>query len=121
MVEDLEMDESPVGKLVNAILLSSLKKRATEIAIRKVEGAPVVDFLIDGAPVREMQPPVAIHDHVVRRLRVMASIPFYPRGHHGVGTLVLMIGGERRVEFAVKAEGHGEDLAVYLRRHDASS
>lgn len=120
MVADLEMDESPVGKLVNAILLSSLKKHATEIAIRKVEGHPVVDFLIDGAGAREMQPPSAVYAHVVRRVRVMASIPFYPLGHHGVGTLVLMIGGDRRVEFAVKAEGHGEDIAVYLRRvHDS--
>jgi type II secretory ATPase GspE/PulE/Tfp pilus assembly ATPase PilB-like protein len=116
MADDLERDDSPVGKLVNAILLSSLNQQASDIAIRRVEGQAVVDFLIDGVEVREMRPPSALHDHLVRRLRVMASIPYYARGQRGEGRLVLLVASTRRVEFSVMAEGHGEELAIYLRR-----
>lgn len=45
----------------------------------------------------------------------MASIPYYARGQRGEGKLVLMTGSDRRVEFEVSAEVHGEDLAVDLR------
>lgn len=60
---DLEPDSSPIARLVNAILLSSLKKGAAAIAIRRVDGIAVVDFKIAAEEVREMDPPSDLLEH----------------------------------------------------------
>ncbi|MEO8550501.1 MAG: hypothetical protein ABI678_11030 [Kofleriaceae bacterium] len=107
--------EDPVSKLVNAILLGALKKRATEVAIRPVDGQFVVDFLIDGVEHREMEPEAVLRGPIVRRIGVMASVPYYRKGESGLGEIRLVIGDHREARFAVRLEGHGDAAAAYVR------
>jgi type II secretory ATPase GspE/PulE/Tfp pilus assembly ATPase PilB-like protein len=107
--------EDPVSRLVNAILLSALKQCATEIAIRTVDDRFVVDFLIDGVEQREMEPEAVLRGPVVRRISVMASVPYYRKGESGLGEIHLVIGEDREAHFAVRLEGHGDAAAAYLR------
>ena len=113
-----EADEGPVAKLVYAILLSALRKCATDLAVRRVGGRPrvdfVVDFVIDGAEIEEMRPPVLLHQPIVRRLAVMASLPTYAKGEYAEGTITLRLADDREASFAIRVEGHGDTLAAYL-------
>ena len=110
-----EADEGPITKLVYAILLSALKKRATDIAVHRVDGQSRVAFLIDGSETEEMRPPSPLHERIVRKLAVLGSLPAYAKGQHAEGTFKLRIGATREADFALRVEGHGETLAAYLR------
>jgi type II secretory ATPase GspE/PulE/Tfp pilus assembly ATPase PilB-like protein len=109
-----EADEGPVTKLVYAILLSALRKRATDLAVRRVDGRPRVDFVIDGTEIEEMRPPLLLHQPLVRRLAVMASLPTYAKGEYAEGTITLRLADDREASFAIRVEGHGDTLAAYL-------
>ena len=110
-----DADEGPVPKIVYAILLSALHKRATEIAIHRVGGEPRVDFLIDGVEHEEMRPPERLHEPMIRRLAVMGSLPTYAKGQAAEGRITLQIATAREVEFALRVEGHGPALAAFVR------
>lgn len=107
--------DGPIIQLVNAILLSALKQRATEVAIRTVDAQFVVDFLIDGVEQREMEPDARLRGPIVRRLGVMASVPYYRKGESGLGEIHLIIGDQREARFAVRLEGHGDAAVAYVR------
>jgi type II secretory ATPase GspE/PulE/Tfp pilus assembly ATPase PilB-like protein len=108
-------DEGPVPKVVYAILLSALHKRATEIAIHRVGGEPRVDFLIDGVEHEEIRPPERLHEPIIRRLAVMGSLPTYAKGRFAEGRISLRIATTREVELALRVEGHGPALVAYVR------
>ena len=106
-------DESPVTKVTYAILVSALKKRASEIWIHRVGEQALVEFCIDGVAQVEMQPPQKLHEAIIRRLSVMASLPSYAKGHVASGTIHLMI-GERDAWFELQVRGHGAELEARL-------
>ncbi|MFT3692021.1 MAG: hypothetical protein QM831_02685 [Kofleriaceae bacterium] len=108
-------DVPPVEKLCYAILLSSLKKRATDIVIRR-DTLSRVEFTIDGAISEEMRPPRVLHPVLVRKIGVMAGVPYYKKGEHGLGRLMLKIGSELRAAiWDVRLDGHGDDVSARLR------
>jgi len=109
-----EADEGPVTKLVYAILLSALRKCATDLAVRRVDGRPRVDFVIGGAEIEEMRPPLLLHQPLVRKLVVMVSLPTYAKGEYAEGTITLRLADDREASFAIRVEGHGDTLAAYL-------
>ncbi|HET9989772.1 MAG TPA: hypothetical protein VFQ65_14670 [Kofleriaceae bacterium] len=109
-----EADEGPITRLVYAILLSALHKRATDIAVRRVDGCSRVDFVIEGSETEEMLPPSLLHERIVRKLAIMGSLPIYAVGQHAEGTIKLRIGAAREADFALRVEGHGDSLAAYL-------
>ena len=107
--------EPPVPMLVNAILLSALAKRATEIRVQRVDGKSCVDFVIDGIPREELRPPALLHEPIVRRLAVMGSLPTYGKGQFAEGRIQLVIGDTREADFALRVEGHGPALTATVR------
>src|SRR3569833_3393700 len=111
-----EADEGPVTKLVYAILLSALRKCATDLAVRRVGGRPrvdfVVDFVIDGAEIEEMRPPVLLHQPIVRRLAVMASLPTYAKGEYAEGTIILRLAEKQKTTNTNQNKKHNNTLAA---------
>ncbi len=105
----------PVTKLVLTMLIVGRKKGATEIAVHKVDGRCVVEFVIDGDRIEEMSPPPEVHAGMVRKLHVMGSIPVYRKGHHATGRFRIVFPHERAVEYELRAQGHGEDVAAVVR------
>ena len=110
--------EAPVVTLVNAMLLSAARKKATEIWVRHDDaGEPLVSFKIDDAWKDEMRPPAVLHAPLVRRLAVMASLPSYGPDDYAQGTIVLVVGEARRLAFDIRVRGHGDQLEALLRPH----
>ena len=110
-----DAEEGPIPKIVYAILLSALKKSATEILVHRVGGQPRIDFVIAGVEHEEMRPPERLHEPIVRRLAVLGSLPNYAKGQFAEGRIKLLIAGTREVDFALRVEGHGSELAAVVR------
>jgi general secretion pathway protein E len=106
--------DSPIAKLTNAILLSAIKQHASEIWIHRVADRSIVDFRVEGVVRQEMEPPAAIHAHIIRRLAIMASLPVYAKGEVASGTIHLAIGETREAWFDVQVRGHGTELEARL-------
>jgi len=110
--------EHPIVKLVNAILLSSVKKGADAICIRRGGAAAEVEFASRGGPFEhELAPPLRLFDAIVRRLAVMASLPYRRHDEVARGTIHLVVAGERHYRWEIEVGGQGDTTAVVLRRH----
>jgi type II secretory ATPase GspE/PulE/Tfp pilus assembly ATPase PilB-like protein len=111
-------DEAPLVKLVHAILLSSLRKGATQIKLRPPNE---VSFLIDGVwhgnvtgTELELTPSPEIYPRIVRRLGVMASLPMHGQGRGVDGYVHIQIGRFREARWHLEIAGHGPTLRAHL-------
>ncbi|HLJ61990.1 MAG TPA: type II secretion system ATPase GspE [bacterium] len=94
------VDEAPVVRLVNMIILQAIRQRASDIHIEPQEFRMRVRYRIDGALYNVMTPARDIQAAVISRVKIMADIDI----------------AERRVpqdgRIAYKAEGKDYDLRV---------
>lgn len=102
-VVDLENQagEAPVVKLVNAILLSAIKKRCSDIHIEPYEKSFRVRFRIDGVLQEEMRPPLKLRNAITSRLKIMASLDIAERRLPQDGRIKLKIGANKEMDFRV--------------------
>ncbi len=102
-VVDLENQagEAPVVKLCNAILLSAIKKKASDIHIEPYEKYFRVRFRIDGILQEEMRPPLKLRNAMTSRLKIMASLDIAERRLPQDGRIKLKIGINKEMDFRV--------------------
>src|SRR6185436_6763897 len=67
------VDEAPVVKFVNLIILQAVQERASDIHVEPTETDLRIRFRIDGVLHERMRQPRAIIPGVVSRLKVMAD------------------------------------------------
>jgi type IV pilus assembly protein PilB len=102
-VVDLENQagEAPVVKLCNAILLSAIKKGASDIHVEPYEKSFRVRFRIDGMLHEEMKPPMKMKQAITSRLKIMASLDIAERRLPQDGRIKLKIGKNKEMDFRV--------------------
>src|SRR5688572_26538054 len=102
-IVDLENQagEAPVVKLCNAILLSAIKKKASDIHVEPYEKSLRVRFRIDGILQEEMRPPLKLRNAITSRLKIMASLDIAERRLPQDGRIKLKIGNNREMDFRV--------------------
>jgi type IV pilus assembly protein PilB len=102
-IVDLENQagEAPVVKLVNAIMLSAIKKRASDIHVEPYEKSFRVRFRIDGILQEEMRPPLKLRNAILSRIKIMASLDIAERRLPQDGRIKLKIGANREMDFRV--------------------
>jgi type IV pilus assembly protein PilB len=102
-IVDLENQagEAPVVKLCNAVLLSAIKKRASDIHVEPYEKSFRVRFRIDGILQEEMRPPLKLRNAITSRLKIMASMDIAERRLPQDGRIKLKIGKNREMDFRV--------------------
>jgi type IV pilus assembly protein PilB len=66
--------EAPVIRLVNALMLSSIQKGASDIHIEPYEKEMRIRFRIDGVLHPVMSPPLKYRDAIVSRVKIMARL-----------------------------------------------
>ena len=117
-VVDLENQagEAPVVKLCNAILLSAIKKKASDIHVEPYEKSLRVRFRIDGILQEEMRPPLKLRNAITSRLKIMASLDIAERRLPQDGRIKLKIGGNREMDFRVSVLPtlYGEKIVMRL-------
>jgi type IV pilus assembly protein PilB len=117
-VVDLENQagEAPVVKLCNAILLSAIKKQASDIHIEPYEKFFRVRFRLDGILQEEMRPPLKMRNAITSRLKIMASMDIAERRLPQDGRIKLKFGQDKEMDFRVSCLPtlYGEKIVLRL-------
>src|SRR5262250_306699 len=116
-LDRLSSDEmSPIIKLVDTIVFTSLEKRASDIHMETRDNDMVVRYRIDGA-LYEAGEPIDIRHHqtIISRIKVMSELDIAERRVPQDGRFRMRIKG-RKVDFRVSImpSVHGEDAVIRI-------
>ena len=84
-------DQSPVIKLVNYLIYSSVQDGASDIHIEPGDGTLRVRVRIDGSLFEKMRPPHQMHPPVVSRIKIMAGLDISERRVPQDGGITVMM------------------------------
>ncbi len=122
-VVDLEKasNDAPVVRLVNAVLISAIKKRASDIHVEPYEKKLRVRYRVDGVLYEEMAPPLRLKNALVSRLKIMSSLDIAERRLPQDGRIKLKLGKGREMDFRVSVLPTMYGEKVVLRLLDKSN
>jgi general secretion pathway protein E len=116
-VDDLlEMkDDSPVIRLINALLLEAVKERASDIHVETQERRLIVRFRVDGVLRDVVEPNRALAPLLVSRIKVMARLDIAEKRVPQDGRVSVRVGGhEIDVRVSTIPTQHGERVVMRL-------
>ena len=118
---ELNVDEAPIVRYVNKILVDAIGSGASDIHFEPYEKYCRVRFRQDGLLQEIASPPVTIANRLVARLKVMSRMNIAERRVPQDGRIKLKLGRSRDIDFRVNTLPtlHGEK--VVLRILDASA
>lgn len=101
-LDDLEKSSSdaPVVKLVNVILVDSLRRGASDIHIEPYEKEFRVRFRIDGILYDIMRPPMKMRDAITSRIKIMSKLDIAEK----------RLPQDGRIKIKVKLDGRSREL-----------
>jgi len=116
-VEDLleTRDDAPIIRMINALFTQAARDGASDIHIEPFETHSVVRYRIDGALQDIVRPRRALHNALVSRIKVMASLDIAEKRLPQDGRIALRVGG-RPIDVRVSTlpTGHGERAVLRL-------
>lgn len=108
-------DDSPVVRLINALLLEAVKARASDIHIETQERRLIVRFRVDGVLRDMIEPHRALAPLLVSRIKVMARLDIAERRVPQDGRVTVRVGGhEIDVRVSTIPTQHGERVVLRL-------
>ena len=116
-VDDLldTRDDSPVIRLINALLLQAIREGASDVHIETQEKRLIVRFRIDGVLRDMIEPRRALAPLLVSRIKVMARLDIAEKRVPQDGRVSLRIGGhEIDVRVSTIPTQHGERVVMRL-------
>ncbi len=96
-----ESEDAPVIRLVNVILLSAIRKGASDIHIEPYEKRLRVRYRVDGVLQEEMTPPLRLKNAISSRLKIMSQLDIAERRLPQDGRIKLKLGKGREMDFRV--------------------
>ncbi len=96
-----EVDETPVVRFVNKVLLDGIKRGASDIHIEPYEKTFRVRFRVDGVLQEVAAPPLNMADRITARLKVMSRMDISERRVPQDGRIKLKISKTRAIDFRV--------------------
>ena len=111
--------ETPVVRLVNAVLASAIQRGASDVHFEPYEKQYRVRFRIDGVLYEVMEPPPKYRDTITSRLKVMAKLDIAERRLPQDGRIKLRLnadGADREIDLRVSCLPtlHGEKIVLRL-------
>jgi len=88
------MDEAPVVRLINAILIEAVQRGASDIHFECFEFELRVRYRVDGALQEVMKPPLKLRASLVSRFKIMAQLNIAERRVPQDGRIKLKFGGK---------------------------
>ncbi|PCD03696.1 type II secretion system protein GspE [Sphingomonas spermidinifaciens] len=116
-VDDLldSRDDSPVIRLINALLLEAIKEGASDVHVETQEKRLVVRFRIDGVLRDIVEPQRALAPLLVSRIKVMAKLDIAEKRVPQDGRVTLRIGGhDVDARVSTIPTQHGERVVMRL-------
>ncbi len=97
----LEVDDAPVVRFVNKILLDAIKKGASDIHIEPYEKYARVRLRLDGMLTETARPPLALSGKIAARIKVMARLDVSERRVPQDGRIKLKLSKTKAIDFRV--------------------
>jgi type IV pilus assembly protein PilB len=94
-------EDAPVVRLVNAILTSAIKRRASDVHLEPYERMFRVRFRVDGVLEEIMRPPLRLKNAITSRVKVMASLDIAERRLPQDGRIKMKLGRGQEMDFRV--------------------
>ncbi len=101
--QDIQSDEGPIVKFVNAMLAEAIKTRTSDIHIESYEKRFRIRFRIDGSLYEKTQPPAGAANAVVSRVKILSKMDISERRRPQDGRLKVRLKDGREVDFRVNA------------------
>ncbi len=119
--DDGEIDEAPIVRFVNKVLLDAIKTGASDIHFEPYEKAYRVRFRTDGILKEVARPPTNLSGKLAARLKVMSQMDISERRIPQDGRIKMKISKTRAIDFRVNTLPTLFGEKVVLRILDPSS
>jgi type IV pilus assembly protein PilB len=96
-----DVDDTPVVRFVNKVLMDAIKRGASDIHIEPYEKVFRVRFRVDGMLQEVAQPPLNLAGKITARLKVMSRMDISERRVPQDGRIKLKISKNRAIDFRV--------------------
>lgn len=121
-IEDLleASDDAPVIRMINALFTQAARDGASDIHLEVFENHSVVRYRVDGTLRDIVSPRRALHNALVSRIKIMASLDIAEKRLPQDGRIALRVGG-RPIDVRVSTlpTGHGERAVLRLLDKEA--
>lgn len=114
-------NDAPVVKFINQMLLSAIKKGASDLHFEPYERSYRVRFRIDGVLETMSKPPIALSPKISARLKVLSNMDIAERRVPQDGRIKLKISKTKSIDFRVNTLPTLWGEKIVLRILDSSS
>ncbi|MFT5351359.1 MAG: type IV pilus assembly protein PilB, partial [Gammaproteobacteria bacterium] len=121
--KDNDIDDAPVVKFVNKVLLDAIKKGASDLHFEPYEKIYRVRFRIDGVLTEVAKPPLALSSKIAARIKVMARLDVSERRVPQDGRIKLKLSKTKSIDFRVSCcpTLFGEKTVMRILDSDAAA
>lgn len=116
-----EVDDTPVVRFVNKVLLDAIKKKASDLHFEPYEKRYRVRFRIDGILREVASPPLKMTPRITARIKVMSKMDTAERRVPQDGRIKMKISKTRSIDFRVNTCPTLFGEKIVLRILDSSS
>jgi type IV pilus assembly protein PilB len=119
---DSEIDDAPVVRFVNKMLLDAIKKEASDLHFEPYEKTYRVRFRIDGVLHEFSKPPISLSGKIAARMKVMARLDVSERRVPQDGRIKLKISKNKSIDFRVSTcpTLYGEKIVLRILDSDSA-
>jgi len=121
VVDEEALEDAPVIRLVNLILMDAIKKGASDIHIEPYEKSYRVRTRIDGVLYDVMQPPLKFKDAISSRIKIMSYLDIAERRLPQDGRIKIKTSRNKEMEFRVSVLPTVFGEKIVLRLLDKSA
>jgi type IV pilus assembly protein PilB len=100
-ISNAEIDDAPVVRFVNKVMLEAIKRAASDIHFEPYEKYFRIRLRQDGVLTETARPPVALAMKIVARLKVMARLDIAERRVPQDGRIKMRLSKNRAIDFRV--------------------
>lgn len=99
--DDSDIDDAPVVRFVNKVLLDAIKKGASDLHFEPYEKVYRVRFRIDGVLEEVAKPPLSLSQKIAARIKVMSRLDVSERRVPQDGRIKLKLSKNKSIDFRV--------------------
>ncbi len=100
-VTESEVEDAPIVRFVNKILLDSIKKGASDIHFEPYEKTFRIRFRIDGMLHEVTSPPQSLATRIISRIKVMSKLDIAERRVPQDGRIKMLLSRNKTIDFRV--------------------
>jgi len=121
--DDSEIDDAPVVRFVNKVLLDAIKKGASDLHFEPYEKVYRVRFRIDGVLEEVAKPPLSLSQKIAARIKVMSRLDVSERRVPQDGRIKLKLSKTKSIDFRVSTcpTLFGEKAVLRILDSDAAN